>query len=359
MEKNKKVLIAMSGGVDSSVAAALLKSEGYECAGVTMKLYENEINDAPALKTCCSADDVYDARSVAAGLDIPYYVFNFKDDFSKQVIDRFVCAYENGMTPNPCIDCNRYMKFEKLHLKAETLGYDYVATGHYARVEYDEGSGRYLLKKGLDANKDQSYVLYCMTQKQLAHTKFPLGEYTKDKIRMLALEYGFINAKKRDSQDICFVPDGDYAGFIKRYTGKDYEKGNFVSRDGEVLGEHKGIIYYTIGQRKGLGLSLKEPAYVCEKRLDTNQVVLGRNEDLYEKSLVACDFNWIAYDRPKGEIRVAAKTRYSQTEAPARAKALDGGMVEVIFDEPVRAVTKGQAVVLYDGDVVVGGGRIV
>lgn len=359
MEKNKKVLIAMSGGVDSSVAAALLKSEGYECAGVTMKLYENEVNDTAAAKTCCSADDVYDARSVAASLGIPYYVFNFKDDFSKQVIDRFVYAYENGMTPNPCIDCNRYMKFEKLHLKAKTLGYDYVATGHYARVEYDEKSGRYLLKKGLDTNKDQSYVLYSMTQEQLAHTRFPLGGYTKDKIRQIAYEYGFVNAKKRDSQDICFVPDGDYAGFIKRYTGKEYESGNFINRNGDILGNHKGIIYYTIGQRKGLGLSLKEPAYVCEKRLASNEVVLGKNEELFTDALIAKDFNWIAYESPEKEIKVTAKTRYSQTEKPAHAKVRGDGSVEVIFDEPVRAVTKGQAVVLYDGDLVVGGGRIV
>lgn len=358
MEKNKKVIIAMSGGVDSSVAAALLKSEGYECAGVTMKLYDNDTDDSPAVKTCCQIDDVYDARSVATGLGIPYYVFNYKDDFKRQVIDRFVNAYENGMTPNPCIDCNRYMKFERLHMRAETLGYDYIATGHYARIDYDAGSGRYLLKKGLDSSKDQSYVLYSMTQKQLAHTIFPLGEYTKDEIRNIAENYGLINAKKRDSQDICFVPDGDYAGFIKKYTGKNYEEGNFVNRKGVVLGGHKGIIYYTIGQRKGLGLSLKEPAYVCEKRLDTNEVVLGKNEDLFSSSLIAGNFNWIAYEKPEGKIRVTAKTRYSQNEKPAQAKVLEDGRVEVIFDEPVRAITKGQAVVLYDDDIVVGGGVI-
>lgn len=358
MEKNKKVLIAMSGGVDSSVAAAILKSEGYECAGATMKLYDNDTDDSLTPRTCCSADDVYDARSVAAGLGIPYYVFNYRDDFRSQVIDRFVYAYENGMTPNPCIDCNRYMKFERLHARAEMLGFDYVATGHYARVEYDERSGRYLLKKGLDARKDQSYVLYQMTQKQLAHTRFPLGGYTKGQIRLLAEEYGFINAKKRDSQDICFVPDGDYAGFIKRYTKKDYKEGNFVNKDGEILGRHKGIIYYTKGQRKGLGLALKEPAYVCEKRLDTNEVVLGRNEDLMSRNLTACDFNWISGEAPENEIRVTAKTRYSHTEQKACARVLDDNRVEVIFDEPVRAITKGQSVVLYDGDIVVGGGLI-
>lgn len=239
-----KVLIAMSGGVDSSVAAALLNFKGYECAGATMKLYSNEDICMDLQKTCCSADDVFDARSVAARLNIPFYVFNFKEDFGKEVIERFIHAYECGMTPNPCIDCNRYMKFEKLYNKAMLLGYDYVATGHYARVEYDDGKGRYLLKKGFDASKDQSYVLYSLTQEQLSHTLFPLGEFTKAQIREMAEKHGFINANKRDSQDICFVPDGNYAGFIRQYTGKDYPEGNFVTKDGKILGKHKGIIHY-------------------------------------------------------------------------------------------------------------------
>lgn len=354
-----KVLIAMSGGVDSSVAAALLNFKGYECAGATMKLYGNEDICIDSDKTCCSADDVFDARSVAARLNIPFYVFNFKEDFNRQVIERFIYAYENGMTPNPCIDCNRYMKFEKLYDKAMLLGYDYVATGHYARIEYDEDKGRYLLKKGLDASKDQSYVLYSLTQEQLSHTLFPLGEYTKPQIRDIAEEQGFINADKRDSQDICFVPGGDYASFIRTYTKKDYPEGNFVTKDGEVLGRHKGIIGYTIGQRKGLGLSLKEPAFVCEKRLDTNEIVLGKNEDLFSSRLIADDFNWISSCCPEGDIRVTAKTRYSQKEQDAVAHVLSSGKVEVIFDEPVRAITHGQSVVLYDGDIVAGGGTIV
>ena len=354
-----KVLIAMSGGVDSSVAAALLNFKGYECAGATMKLYSNEDICMDLQKTCCSADDVFDARSVAARLNIPFYVFNFKEDFGKEVIERFIHAYECGMTPNPCIDCNRYMKFEKLYNKAMLLGYDYVATGHYARVEYDEGKGRYLLKKGFDASKDQSYVLYSLTQEQLSHTLFPLGEFTKAQIREMAEKHGFINANKRDSQDICFVPDGNYAGFIRQYTGKDYPEGNFVTKDGKILGKHKGIIHYTIGQRKGLSLSLKEPAYVCEKKMDTNEVVLGKNEDLFSSRLTADNFNWISVDSPKESIRVTAKTRYSHKEQPAMAHALSSGRVEVIFDEPVRAITQGQAVVLYDGDTVVGGGTII
>ena len=245
----------MSGGVDSSVAAYLMKEQGFDCTGITMKLFDNEDIGISSEKTCCSLEDVEDARSVASSLGIPFHVFNFSDDFNEQVIDRFIEAYEKGETPNPCIDCNRYMKFEKLMTRAKQLGVDYVVTGHYARIEYDEQHGRYLLKKGVDEAKDQSYALYTMTQDQLSHTLFPLGGLKKDEIREIAMSKGFINAKKRDSQDICFVRDGDYAGFIKQHTGKVYEAGNFIDSDGNVLGRHNGLIRYTIGQRKGIGLS--------------------------------------------------------------------------------------------------------
>jgi tRNA-specific 2-thiouridylase len=360
MSENKpKALIAMSGGVDSSVSAALMTKARYDCIGVTMKLH-NESAEAVSERSCCTAKDAEDARGVCAELGMKYYVFNFTDDFDEQVIKRFVNAYETGFTPNPCIDCNRYMKFDKLYGRAAALGCDFIVTGHYARIEFDEKSGRYLLKKSRNESKDQSYVLYAMTQEQLAHTKFPLGEFSsKDEVRAIAQEFGLINAEKKDSQDICFVPDGDYAEFIKRYTGREYPCGDFVDRSGKVLGQHKGIIRYTIGQRKGLGLSLAEPMYVCAKDMEQNTVVLAPESELYTTRLVAEDFNWISLAEPPREpIRVTARTRYHAKEAAASVYANPDGSVNVEFDEPQRAVTSGQAVVLYDGEVVVGGGTI-
>ena len=359
IQSPKRALIAMSGGVDSSVAAMLMCREGYECIGVTMKLYDNEDIGLSKGHTCCSLDDVEDARGVAYQLGMRFYVMNFKEDFSEKVIDRFVDAYETGRTPNPCIDCNRYMKFAKLYHRAQEVGCDVIVTGHYARIEYDENRGRWLLKKSKNTAKDQSYVLYFMTQEQLAHTRFPLGEFeTKEEVRSLAAEYHFTNAGKHDSQDICFVPDGNYAGFIERRTGKKYENGPFVDNEGNVLGEHKGIIRYTIGQRKGLGLALPAPLYVCRKDMKNNTVILSPEKDLYTKELMADDFNWIALEAPKEPIRVTAKTRYHAREAAATAVSLDDKTVKIVFDEPQRAITSGQAVVLYDGDVVVGGGTI-
>ena len=357
--ENKRAMIAMSGGVDSSVSAFLIKNMGYETIGVTMKLYDNEMIGEKACNTCCSLDDVEDARNVANKLGIKYYVFNFEDDFENEVIERFVNAYEEGMTPNPCIDCNRYIKFKRLYQRAKELGQDYIVTGHYARVRFDEETGRYQLLKAVDKNKDQSYVLYSITQEQLAHTIFPLGEMDdKEEVRRIAEEHGFINARKRDSQDICFVPDGDYASFITRYRGKEYPHGEFVDKDGEVLGEHKGIIKYTIGQRKGLGLALKEPMYVCEKNIIDNKVILGRDEELFKKEFEACDFNWIACEPPTEEMTLYVKVRYSQKENKARVIPLSDNRVRVIFDEPQRAITVGQSAVMYDGDIVYGGGVI-
>ena len=356
---NHKALIAMSGGVDSSVAAYLMRKQGYECIGATMKLYHNEDICIPKDHSCCSLDDVEDARAVAASMDIPYYVFNFSERFKEEVMDKFVHCYECGITPNPCIDCNRYLKFEYLYNRAKELGYDYVVTGHYAQIKYDASIGRYLLSKAVDTSKDQSYVLYSLTQEQLAHTQFPLGCMPKSKTREIAEQQGFINAKKHDSQDICFVQNGNYAEFIEDYTKKTYPEGNFVDVHGNILGRHKGIIRYTIGQRKGLGLSLKEPMYVMEINTTDNTVVLGRDADLFTDTLIANDINLISVPRIDGEMRVKAKVRYRHTEQPATVTQIGDDTIKVVFDEPQRAITKGQAVVLYDGDIVVGGGTIV
>ncbi len=352
---NKKVIIAMSGGVDSSVAAFLMKENGYECIGATMKLYDNDVIGISREKTCCSLDDIEDARAVARRLKIPYYVFNFKGAFKEKVIKNFISTYENGGTPNPCIDCNRYLKFEKLFQRMYELGFDYVVTGHYAKVI--EKDGWFYLKKGKDVSKDQSYVLYSLTQNQLAHILFPLGEYSKSDIREIADKQGFVNAGKKDSQDICFVPDGDYVKFIEDYTGKTYPQGNFVDINGNILGRHQGIIRYTNGQRKGLGIALGKPMYVAGKNVEDNTVTLCTGEELFSKKLTAVDFNWIIPDLQK-EIKCRARIRYNMKEQPATAYILDDGAVEVIFDEPQRAVTKGQAVVLYDEDTVLGGGTI-
>lgn len=352
-----RALIAMSGGVDSSVAAYLMKQAGFACVGATMRLYENEDMSAPQAGTCCSLEDVEDARAVAAKLGMPYYVFNFKEDFGRQVMDRFVAAYETGCTPNPCIDCNRFLKFDRMYRRAQELGIGYVVTGHYARIQQSE-TGRWLLLKGPDPQKDQSYVLYAMTQEQLAHTQFPLGALRKEEVRAIAAAQGFINAKKHDSQDICFVPDGDYAAFIRRRTGRTYPEGDFVDTTGRILGRHRGIIHYTIGQRRGLGVSGGRPLYVKEIRPADNTVVLAEEHQLYAPTAIARDFNWIAWEAPAAPIRVQARARYHQPEQDATAFVLPDGRVQVTFDRPQRALTKGQAIVLYQADVVIGGGTI-
>ena len=350
----KKALIAMSGGVDSSVAAYFMKEKGYDCIGATMKLYDNEDIGLSASKTCCSLDDIDDARAVARRLGMPYYVFNFKGEFEEKVIEKFIRIYEKGGTPNPCIDCNRYLKFEKLMQRMQELKLDYVVTGHYARIE--EKDGRFYLKKGKDLSKDQSYVLYSLTQEQLAHTLFPLGEYSKSEIREIAEREGFINARKHDSQDICFVPDGDYAAFIERYRNIKYPQGDFLDRNGNVLGRHSGIIRYTVGQRKGLGIAVGHPVYVISKDIEKNTVTLGSNDDLMCCEVRAEDFNWIA-EKPQGSVHCCAKTRYNMKEQPCTVHC-EGDTVIAEFDSPVRAVTPGQALVLYDGEYVLGGGTI-
>lgn len=356
MAENKKVMIGMSGGVDSSVAAFLLQKESFEVIGATMKLYNNEDIDFVSEKTCCSLDDVLDAKSVCARLGIRHYTLNMTDDFKKEVIERFISAYQNGFTPNPCIDCNRYMKFSKMLHKAQELDIDYVATGHYARIE--KQGDRYILKKAVDLSKDQSYVLYSLTQEQLKVTKFPLGNYTKQQVREIAEENGFVNAQKHESQDICFVPDGDYSKFIEYYTGKTYPCGDFVDMNGKRLGEHKGIIRYTIGQRRGLGLALPASMYVVEKDVDNNKVILGFNDDLFKKEVNVKNISFTACDGLDKPERLCAKIRYNQKEQPATVTQTDENHFTIVFDEPQRAITKGQAAVLYDGDTVVGGGTI-
>lgn len=352
----KKALIAMSGGVDSSVAAHLMCSKGFDCIGATMVLCSNAI-----LGRKVDADrhsPVEDARSVALRLGIDFYVFDAQRLFREQVVDRFIGCYERGSTPNPCVECNKHIKFDYLLQQAKELDCAYITTGHYARITKDEKTGRYLLHKAVDKAKDQSYFLACLNQEQLSHALFPLGELTKEQVREIAAEQGFITAQKKDSQDICFIPDGDYVAFMRRYTGKDYPAGDYLDLNGQVVGRHSGAVSYTIGQRKGLGIALGEPVYVCRKDMDANTVTVGPDEALYSTTLLADNWNWIAYPSLTEPIRMRARIRYRHTEQPATVYPEENGIARVVFDEPQRAITTGQAVVLYDGDLVVGSGTI-
>jgi len=358
MEEHK-ALVGMSGGVDSSVAALLTQRSGCGCIGATMRLYQQDTPTPDGSHTCCALEDVEDARSVAYKLGIPYYVFNFKDAFEKSVIKKFVRSYESGLTPSPCIDCNRYMKFGSFLDRALILGCDQVVTGHYARLCRDEGSDRYLLYKAADRAKDQTYFLACLDQHQLSHARFPLGDLTKEQVRAIALENGLLNARKHDSQDICFVPDGDYPAFLSRYTGKIYPQGDFLDMAGTVVGRHRGAVAYTLGQRKGLGLAMGTPVYVCRKDMEKNTVTVGPNEALYSRALRAHDWNWLPFPALDAPMDVTVKVRHSQLEQPGRVYPEEGGSARVEFERPQRAVTPGQAVVLYQGDLVIGGGTII
>lgn len=352
-----RAIIAMSGGVDSSVAACLMKEQGYDIIGVTLKLHsaDNIIEE----QSCCSQQDILDAKAVCDKLSIEHRVVEFESNFKKYVIDRFVSSYMQGGTPNPCIDCNRFIKFSELLRIAKEEGFDYIVTGHYARVAYDENSDRYLLKKGIDESKDQSYVLYSLDQDTLSHLKLPLGELSKAQVREIAQRYGFVNADKKDSQDICFVKDSKYADFITQYTGKQFKEGDFVDLQGNVLGTHKGIIRYTIGQRRGLALSLPQSMYVCDKNVETNTVTLCLDHELFSSELVADDVNLISVKELKEPVKLQAKIRYKHTQADATVYPCDDNKIKVVFSTPQRAITKGQAVVLYLDDTVFGGATII
>lgn len=342
----EKVMAALSGGVDSSVAVFLLKQAGYDCAGGIMTLH------APA------PESIADAKSVAQKLALPFYVLDSQDIFRKRVIDDFIAAYERGDTPNPCIVCNKCIKFSHFLQEAEALGYEKIATGHYARIHKDENTGRYLLLRALDESKDQSYFLYMLSQYQLARTLLPLGELTKTQVRQIAESNGFVNAHRKDSQDICFVPDGDYLSFMKNYTGKNYPCGDFLDLSGKKIGKHNGAVGYTLGQRKGLGIALGAPVYVCGKDMEKNTVTVGPEEVLFSTTLIAKDCNWFPFEALDGPIKVTAKARYRHKEQPATVYPLENGQVKVVFDTPQRALTTGQAVVFYDGETVIGGGTI-
>lgn len=347
----------MSGGVDSAVSALILQENGYECIGATMKLTPPEATAAQPTKSCCNPEEILHARAVAELLHIPHSVIDLSENFCRHVVDYFVKTYLSGDTPNPCVICNQTMKFGKLLEYAKAIKCAKIATGHYARVEQNAG-GRFLLKTARDPSKDQTYVLWTLTQEQLSHTLFPLGELLKSQVREIALSHGFQNAQKQDSQDICFVPDGDYAAFIERYTGKEYPAGKFLDRDGNLLGEHRGMIRYTIGQRKGLGLAFGEPTYVCAKNAADNTVTLGKNEDLFSRDLTARNVNLIALPKLDRPLRVQAKIRYRANPADAWVEQIDEHHVKVRFDVPQRAISPGQSLVLYDGSIVVGGGII-
>ena len=353
-----KVVVGMSGGVESSVAEYLLKQQGYEVIGVTMQIWQKEDNQTVEENGgCCGLSAVEDARRVAQMLDIPYYVMNFREEFDQKVIRYFMREYLNGRTPNPCIACNRYVKWESLLQRSMQIGADYIATGHYARIEQLQ-NGRYAIRNSVTAAKDQTYALYNLTQEQLMRTKMPVGAYEKSQVRAIAEELGLYVAHKPDSMEICFVPDQDYARFIEENSGKKIPEGNFVTTDGKIVGHHRGITHYTVGQRKGLNLSMGKPVFVLEIRPETNEVVIGDGTEVYADRLICSDLNFMSVPDFPDDFPVVAKIRYNHRGTKAHVRRIGADQAEVIFEEPVRAVTPGQAVVFYDGEYVAGGGTI-
>lgn len=342
-----KVLIAMSGGVDSSVAAHLMQQKGFSCGGAIMRLWEEN-----------SPTAIADANAVADRLGIPFHVLDAQEPFRQLVVEYFVRSYEMGLTPNPCVQCNRHLKFTYFLNLALELGYDAIATGHYAQVRQDAATGRFLLCKAADESKDQSYFLACLNQHQLSHVHFPLGMLTKNQSREIAEAQGLVTARKKDSQDICFVPDGDYVRFMKQYTGKVYPAGDYLNLDGNVVGKHCGAVCYTLGQRKGLGIALGAPVYVCSKDMEANTVTVGPEEALFATTLIADSWNWFPFETLTEPTRVMAKARYRHIPQLATVYPMEDGKAKVVFDTPQRAMTPGQTIALYDGDIVVGGGII-
>ena len=340
-------LIAMSGGVDSSVAAYLMQQQGFHCGGAIMQLWKE-----------VSSGAIQDAQAVADRLNMDFHILDAAEPFRQLVVDYFIRSYEEGLTPNPCIQCNRHLKFRYFLEQAQQLGYNSIATGHYAQIRQNPDTGRYLLCKAKDENKDQSYFLSCLDQYQLAHSHFPLGALTKEETRLIAEEQGFVNARKKDSQDICFVPDGDYVAFMKQYTGNNYPAGNYLDLNGNVVGRHCGAVCYTLGQRKGLGIALGAPVYVCSKDMQANTVTVGPESALFATTLRANNWNWYPFENLTESIRVMAKARYRHIPQPATVYPEEDGFAKVVFDAPQRAMTPGQTVALYDGDIVVGGGVI-
>ena len=355
-----KVVVAMSGGVDSSVTAALLKQDGYQVIGATMQVWPSNDLAEEALEFggCCGLDAISEAKNVASTIGIPHYVMNFRNEFAQKVLANFCQEYSLGRTPNPCIRCNEHIKFDALLNRARDLGADFIATGHYARIEHNEVNDRHLLKKGVDHMKDQSYVLYMMSQDQLKHSLMPLGVFTKEKVRQIARELGLSAADKADSQEICFIPDDNYSRFLKAYMPEMAKPGSILDREGNTLGEHRGILFYTIGQRKGLGISAEEPMYVVAIDRGRNAIIVGSKEDVYSDELIAADINWIAKQSPKQPIELKAKIRYRHREADTVIMSISRSEAHVKFKQAQMAITPGQAIVFYDKDTVVGGGTI-